>query len=95
MPSGPWGGLRTEEDSRAQGGVRVSTPGLRQFTCEQCGAILSFAPGTTELVCSYCGHRNRIHEAPVEIVEQALAPMLRLAGSEPPPRAEIPAKCTS
>ena len=95
MASGPWGGLRTEADARAQGGLRVSTPGLHQFTCEQCGAILSYAPGTTELVCSYCGHRNRIAEAPIELVEQTLDPALRLAAGEAPPSAEIPAKCAS
>ena len=73
MPAGPWGGLRTEADERARGGVTVSSPPLRQLTCEQCGAILSYAPGTAELVCSYCGHRNRIVEATVEIVEQAVS----------------------
>ena len=79
MRAGQWGGLRTEEDQRAQGGVRVSSPHLRQFTCNQCGAVLSYAPGTTQLVCTYCGHRNRITEAPVEIVEAPLDPALRIA----------------
>jgi hypothetical protein len=93
--AGPWGGLRTEADERAQGGVRVSSPHLRQFTCEQCGAVLSYAPGTSELVCTYCGHRNRIVETPVEIVESPLDPALRAAGGEAPPSQEIPAKCGS
>ena len=95
MRAGPWGGLRTEEDGRAQGGVRISSPQLRQFTCDQCGAVLSFAPGTTELVCTYCGHRNQIVEAPVEIVEAPLDPALRDAAGEAPPSQEIPAKCGS
>ena len=95
MPAGPWGGLRTEEDERARGGVTVSSPQLRQFACEQCGAVLSYAPGTAELVCSYCGHRNRIVEATVEIVESPLDPALRAAGGEAPPSQEIPAKCGS
>jgi hypothetical protein len=95
MPSGPWGGLRTELDERAQGGVKVSSPQLRQFPCEQCGAILSYAPGTAELVCSYCGHRNRIVETPVEIVEAPLAPALREAAGEAPPAEAVPAKCAA
>ncbi len=95
MRAGPWGGLRTEEDERAQGGVRVSSPRLRQRGCDQCGAVLSFAPGTAELVCTYCGHRNQITEAPVEIVEAPLDPVLREAAGEAPPSEEIPAKCGS
>jgi len=31
-----------------------------QFPCESCGAVLSYAPGTTVLECEYCGHRNEI-----------------------------------
>ena len=95
MGVGPWGGLRTEADERAQGGVRVSSPQLRQFTCEQCGAVLSYAPGTAELVCTYCGHRNHIAEAPVAVVEAPLDPALREAAGEAPPSQEIQAKCGS
>lgn len=94
MPKGPWR-LRSEQDPRAQGGLKVSSPQLKQFTCEQCGAILSYAPGSTELVCSYCGHRNAIAEAPVAVAEQPLAPALRSAAGEPPPTDPIPAKCGS
>lgn len=94
MAVGPWG-LQTRRDPRATGGVKVSTPALRQFACEQCGAVLSFAPGTSELACSYCGHRNRIVEAPVELVEQALAPALRDHAGEPPPSSPVPAKCAA
>ena len=92
MAQGPWG-LRTEPDERAQGGVKVSSPPLRQFTCEQCGAVLSYAPGTAELVCSYCGHRNAVREAPVELVEQALAPALAEHAGEAPPTSPVPATC--
>ena len=95
MPGGPWGGLRTLEDARATGGVRVSSPQLRQLACEQCGAVLSFAPGTAELACIYCGHRNAIVEAPVELAESPLDPALRAAAGEAAPSAELPAKCGS
>ncbi len=35
-------------------------PDTAQFACEACGAVLSYAPGTTTLVCDYCGHSNEI-----------------------------------
>ena len=38
-------------------------PACTSFPCEQCGAVLTYAPGTTELACAYCGHRNQIAEA--------------------------------
>src|SRR5438067_189290 len=38
----------------------------RQFPCSQCGANLTFTPGTTHLTCPYCGH---VEEVPVEAGE--------------------------
>ena len=35
---------------------------VRQFPCKQCGANLTFAPGTTHLTCPYCGY---VEEVPV------------------------------
>lgn len=32
----------------------------RRFPCAQCGGKLQFAPGTDELTCPYCSHRNTI-----------------------------------
>lgn len=94
MPPGPWG-LRSGEEARATGSATVSSPQPRQYSCEQCGAVLSFQPGTSELVCAYCGHRNRIAEAPVAVAEQALAPVLARFAGEPPPGTPVPSKCIS
>lgn len=33
---------------------------LEHFPCRQCGAVLKYAPGTTHLVCDYCGFENPI-----------------------------------
>lgn len=44
----------------------------RQFPCKQCGAGLAFAPGTRELVCPYCGHRDPIPTTAEEIAEYDL-----------------------
>src|SRR6187399_1464607 len=42
-----------------------------QFPCKNCGANLVFAPGTTSLVCPYCGATNEIAPpAPSEAVEE-------------------------
>jgi len=31
-----------------------------ELACENCGALLKFKPGTTSLVCEYCGAKNEI-----------------------------------
>lgn len=46
------------------------TPGEgRRFPCGQCGAKLVFEPGTTALVCKYCGFENPISESGIVIRE--------------------------
>lgn len=41
----------------------------RDFPCEQCGATLTFRPGTTALICQHCGHQNPIPQSEAEIEE--------------------------
>lgn len=48
-------------------------PEQRRFPCAQCGGRLTFAPGTDELVCPYCSHRNRIAAAETFAQEQDFA----------------------
>jgi len=38
----------------------TGTQQQQQFPCKNCGANLQFAPGTTSLVCPYCGTMNEI-----------------------------------
>jgi DNA-directed RNA polymerase subunit RPC12/RpoP len=45
-------------------------PEQRRFPCSQCGGRLTFAPGTDELVCPYCSHRNTIAAAESLATEQ-------------------------
>ncbi len=48
----------------------AETPGEgRRFPCGQCGAKLVFEPGTTALVCQYCGFENPIAESDTIIRE--------------------------
>ncbi len=39
------------------------------FPCEQCGAELTFSPGTHQLSCAHCGHLNPIQAATTPIHE--------------------------
>lgn len=39
------------------------------YPCIQCGALLSYAPGTTYLKCEYCGEQNRIEQTLETVVE--------------------------
>ncbi len=41
-----------------------------RFPCAQCGADLSFRPGTTHLQCAYCGHVNEIEPVATPSIEE-------------------------
>ena len=43
--------------------------GQKRFPCGQCGAKLAFAPGTSALLCAYCGFENAIPQSEEQIVE--------------------------
>ena len=47
------------------------------FPCTQCGAVLKYAPGTTLLVCDYCGFENHIESRAGVIQEYDLQEALR------------------
>ncbi len=72
---------------------RSGSPG--HFACEACGAVLTYAPGTSQLKCAYCGHTNHIAERPVAITEQALAPALDRLVQEAIDPTPLHAKCPS
>ena len=49
----------------------TATATQHQFPCKNCGANLQFAPGTTSLVCPYCGTTNEIAPpAASDVVEE-------------------------
>lgn len=56
---------RTLPSERAERAARVE----RDFPCAQCGAKLTFKPGTRALTCAHCGTANQI-DAPVETVQE-------------------------
>jgi DNA-directed RNA polymerase subunit RPC12/RpoP len=50
--------------------------------CVNCGAELLYAPGTTELVCEYCGHREEIIPLENQFEELELKEYLSNMGSQ-------------
>lgn len=60
----------------------LTPPAARQFDCQQCGAKLTYQPGTRSLACGYCGHENAIPETSQSVAEiDYRATLLELAGS--------------
>jgi LSD1 subclass zinc finger protein len=58
------------------------------FSCENCGGVLSFAPGTSHLKCNYCEHENEIPECR-EIVELDFESFVKEAGGIPEMNLEV------
>jgi Zn finger protein HypA/HybF involved in hydrogenase expression len=57
-----------------------------EFPCQQCGAKLEFAPGTTGLQCPYCGHTQTIATATSQakaVEERSFAEALRNLRQQP------------
>jgi LSD1 subclass zinc finger protein len=44
----------------------------KQLDCRDCGALLKYAPGTTDLKCDYCGAANEITEAAAPTVVEEI-----------------------
>ncbi|HNK59403.1 MAG TPA: hypothetical protein PLL86_24535, partial [Leptospiraceae bacterium] len=38
----------------------------KEFPCSQCGAKLTFKPGTDKIVCGYCGHEQVVSQPKAE-----------------------------
>ena len=58
--------------------TEAETPAfIRTFPCGSCGAKLSFAPGTRELRCEFCGAANEIEEGDGRVEELDLATWLK------------------
>ncbi|MBP7464522.1 MAG: hypothetical protein KA793_09320, partial [Bacteroidales bacterium] len=48
---------------------QTSETNQKEIVCKQCSAKLKFKPGTTNLVCEYCGFENEI-EIKDEVIEE-------------------------
>ena len=76
----PWGRSRAAPPPPPPAPPRPDGGGLEthRFPCPACGGDLRFAPGTTELACAHCGHREAIPEVRGGIAELDLREAARL-----------------
>ena len=66
-----------------------------QFPCGQCGAILTFSPGTGHLKCPYCGHENAIPQSEADIEELDFDAALAEGAREQETAEVVTIKCQS
>lgn len=66
MPAGEPPDAEAVEEHDVEPGVGVLD---QSFNCQQCGAKLKFAPGTTSQQCPYCDHNNPIPQSEEDIQE--------------------------
>jgi predicted RNA-binding Zn-ribbon protein involved in translation (DUF1610 family) len=94
---GPWGARARAETPRepVRATRELTQRQQTQLACEQCGAVLSYTPGTSQLTCQYCGHSNPIVDQPIEIIEYDLYDALERGLDEAPVDEAQVAKCTS
>lgn len=67
----------------------------KRFPCQQCGAQLSFEPGTHSLKCQYCGFLNEIPQSAEDIEELDFHQHLDMARQESAPDKEQTVKCSA
>jgi DNA-directed RNA polymerase subunit RPC12/RpoP len=91
---GPWGARRAAP-SEPEPAPEAGPEGEGRLVCGQCGAVLSYRPGTAELTCEYCGHSNPIVDRPVEIVENDLRAALEQGLTQAPQEETRTLKCES
>ncbi len=65
MRLGPWGRRPEQETERPAAAPADTLEEERElrFDCESCGASLTFLPGSSEITCAHCGHRNAIPDS--------------------------------
>lgn len=79
MPS-PWSRSRRRSPAPDATPAEVEEERLERIACTQCGAELTYAPGTRMVRCAYCGHEQAITGSPWQVVvERDLAAALERA----------------
>lgn len=100
---GPWGARPIDPPSvaefdRDEGSRRQPAadrePARHRFACANCGAILTYAPGTETLACTYCGHVNAIDVSPAEVHEHDLDAAFARFGEAEPPTEPVVSRCS-
>lgn len=76
--------------------AHAAMPGAQtEFPCQQCGAKLEFAPGTTSLKCRYCGHENVIQTTKQAVRELDFLREIQKTGLERVGQEQLTIKCTA
>src|SRR5512145_1938431 len=60
----------------------AGSAGIQQHTCNQCGAKVNFAPGTSALKCPYCGSEMQIAQVDSPVAERDYREFLETTGSQ-------------
>jgi LSD1 subclass zinc finger protein len=77
----PWSRSRRRSPAPEPAGSEEER--LDRIACSQCGAELTYAPGTRAVRCAYCGHEQAITGSPWQVVvERDLAAALERAAEE-------------
>jgi ribosomal protein S27E len=92
---GPWGPRKKASPTPELLPEQQAANAETKLACEQCGAVLAYAPGTDKLQCLYCGHENTIHEVETEIVEHSLDDALASGVGAAPIEETQTVKCAS
>jgi LSD1 subclass zinc finger protein len=69
------------------------SPQQHQFPCKQCGALLTYAPGTESLKCPYCGAQNQIEASHEQVGELDYNAYLAQLAAEAQSTEELHVKC--
>jgi len=69
--------------------------GPKEFPCRKCGAKLSYAPGTRNHKCDYCGTENRIAQSEEDIEEHDFHTCLNEAAGKQATVERLTVKCSS
>ncbi|OQY28683.1 MAG: hypothetical protein B6244_06465 [Candidatus Cloacimonetes bacterium 4572_55] len=65
------------------------------FSCSQCGAELRYEPGTSSLICPYCGHKNEVQKEEARIEEIDLREYLRKLRLNAPTHEIVTIQCSN
>lgn len=75
--------------------AHTAADGNKRFPCAQCGAQLSFKPGTASLKCDYCSFLNEIPQSAEDIEELDFNQYLDVARQESAHDTEQNVKCNA
>ena len=69
--------------------------GKDKFLCASCGAEQEYKPGTTAIVCPFCGHKNEIEQQEIDLTEHDINAFLENAQESAASVEAMTVKCPS